>query len=41
VRQVEAAGEVGKPSRRWVAELEWQFNRDIMKGTYNALYADL
>ena len=33
MRQVEAAGEFGKPSQRWFAELERQFNGDIMKGT--------
>jgi hypothetical protein len=33
VRQVEAAVEFEKPSQRWFAELERQFNGDIMKGT--------
>ena len=33
MRQVEAAVEFGKPSQRWFAELESQFNGDIMKGT--------
>jgi transposase len=33
VRQVETAVELGKPSQRWFAELERQFNGDITKGT--------
>jgi len=33
VRQVEAAGEFGKPPQRWFAELERQFIGGIMHGT--------